>query len=508
MVVVEPVVTEEKVRQLLAEGTESESLDFKETLDLDDLRDRIELVKDIGAMQILGGYIVVGADSGGRLTNLFTAAQAARFDEARVRDIVTKYLPEPIDLLVARHSIDGHPLVAIYVGSHRDCFAIFKTIGEYPKPKGTEQVFRPGEVFARHGTKSERWRQEDVDAIKRCIAAKEKESWRKELTDYFERVQAGTTGQRLAAGPAASFTWQLDDNAYYATAIELLRANDPIPIRLLLRSASGDAERLLARPDGEADFNTLLNRLACLAAIGEVTEARWVTEATIQSLGSIYDLGFQTGQASQERSIDAPRLWLAVLLRVYAIGALAVRESDWSTVRLLAIRPAEPPGPTQWFRSWIRHGLTMAARSRLFNRQEGGQSIELSLLSMAQEVIRDEPCLRPDAAPEDERLLDSLCQFDILASLVAISDAGSIDTRYFYTSFARFYTRRAQPAVSRLIRDQEMRQVLFPGTDEFLATALAEVNRLASRESFQYAGWDGFDDDAIVKFIRDHRQDG
>lgn len=49
--IVEPVVTKEKLLALLAVGTELQQLDFKQKVDLDSRADLIELVKDIAALQ-------------------------------------------------------------------------------------------------------------------------------------------------------------------------------------------------------------------------------------------------------------------------------------------------------------------------------------------------------------------------------------------------------------------------------------------------------------------------
>ncbi len=68
MPVVERVVNEEKLRQLLSEQTESETLDYKETCDLSQKRDQVELATDLGAMPMLGGFVVIGAASHGKLT--------------------------------------------------------------------------------------------------------------------------------------------------------------------------------------------------------------------------------------------------------------------------------------------------------------------------------------------------------------------------------------------------------------------------------------------------------
>src|SRR5207244_1139014 len=90
---IEPSVSFEKLGHLLAEGHESELLDFKGASDLSETRDTVEFAKDIGAMQVLGGYIVVGADDHGNPTGGLTTEQAQFFDESRLRAKLRKYLP-------------------------------------------------------------------------------------------------------------------------------------------------------------------------------------------------------------------------------------------------------------------------------------------------------------------------------------------------------------------------------------------------------------------------------
>lgn len=65
MPVVEPVLTLEKLRQLLEEGHESEGLDYKRSCVSTSTRRRTELAKDVAAMQIEGGFLVIGADTQG-----------------------------------------------------------------------------------------------------------------------------------------------------------------------------------------------------------------------------------------------------------------------------------------------------------------------------------------------------------------------------------------------------------------------------------------------------------
>ena len=127
MVIVEPLVSEEKLRQLLDEQAESAALDYKAICDLREKADTVELAKDVGAMQVAGGYIVIGADNNGRPTNGVAAERVALFDEATLRAKLRKWLPEPLDLLAAAHEIDGSKGGLIYVGGDSDglCVNLF-----------------------------------------------------------------------------------------------------------------------------------------------------------------------------------------------------------------------------------------------------------------------------------------------------------------------------------------------------------------------------------------------
>jgi hypothetical protein len=59
------------------------------------------------------------------------------------------------------------------------------------------------------------------------------------------------------------------------------------------------------------------------------------------------------------------------------------------------------------YNNWFRHALTMVARAGLVL-----QSGSATLISQALERVNEQDCLRPDLPPDDERLLNSLCQFD------------------------------------------------------------------------------------------------
>jgi hypothetical protein len=152
----------ERLIALLKEGHEYERLDYKESFLTDQPSAWIELAKDIGAMQVNGGHIVLGADGKGTPTGNLRPGDARRLDESVVRSKIKKWLPEPFDLRVALHEISGRIVALICVPSHPDGFCIFKADGFYDG----KAVFRAGDVFVRHGSASERWQQSDIARIR------------------------------------------------------------------------------------------------------------------------------------------------------------------------------------------------------------------------------------------------------------------------------------------------------------------------------------------------------
>jgi hypothetical protein len=154
--------------------------------------------------------------------------------------------------------------------------------------------------------------------------------------------------------------------------------------------------------------------------------------------------------------------------------------------------------------SWLRHALTMAARSRLFHESDEGREVERSLLSLAHRVVIGQDCLRGGVSRESEQLLDSLCQFDALAAVAVIGDAGSDGYADYYPNFAQFHGSRTQPIIARLLVDPSLREAIFPGDDENLASALRMLNQWAHKASLRFAGWDGYSDDRILSFLTAH----
>ena len=489
-------VTLEQLQYLLGLGTETQALDFKAECDLDGRRAQVELAKDVASMQIDGGWIVVGADSAGNPVPPGVAEKdRPKYDEANLRPKLAKYLPLPFELRMAIHTIADCTFAIIRIPPRPDGFCVFAADGTYHDEKGREVfVFRKGEVFARHGTTNERWSQADIDRIRHRMVSSLKEAWWAERGEDQRRREAITRGvAQVVAGPLANYTWHVDAETFEAATLELFRANDDIPLRRLLNEAAAEASGLADAGDID-ELTTIIGRVVSIAALA-ITYKRpeWFNDA-LDTLARIYQFGFDARGFDRAEG-TSPDVWLVVLEHVLALGALATRKSDWAAVRALAVTP--PSGASEFYASWLRHAVTMAARS---SRLEDGKA----LVTRSAERVAALPSLRPDISAGDERVITSICQFDFLAVLTIIAETHDRSGGGWYPNFARFYTTRSEPAAEQLISDQAMRAVLFPLPDAELAAALREVDRRSRTEGARFAGWDGFDSSKIEKFLKEY----
>ena len=200
--------------------------------------------------------------------------QASLFDQATLSAKIAKYLPSGVDVRSGVHELDdgtGPRAVAlVWVGPHPDGWCVFTRNGDYTEAGKIKIAFRVGEVYARHGTRSEPWNQTDIAAARSALVARAKDSWRAEHAEETRRaLQAALSGAAVAAGPSAAFTWQLDRGSFETAAVELLRRDDDVPVRRMLRAAAAEAHRLVLLPEstGATDLIVVLDRIVALAAL-------------------------------------------------------------------------------------------------------------------------------------------------------------------------------------------------------------------------------------------------
>jgi hypothetical protein len=498
-------VSQERLNQLLDQG-EGVDLDFKAECDLNDRAGLVAITKDIAAFSGTGGHLIIGVCEDGTPSGRFTAAAAALFDEATLRSkVAPRYLPETISITTAVHESVGAPVAIVYVGAHHNGFVVMQSDGDYTDRSGRpRQEFRRGEVYIRRGSSSRVWNNDEVDgALDRAVAMR-RERWRAELRDDLIGLGVGQQARQIAEGPAASFTWQLDNDAFTATLIELLRRQDDIALTIGIDAMLRDAAEAYIGADLPT-VQTILDRLCSTAAVAVHVSRRELLERAVGGLVRVYNLAYDSRGFPRSiiNSISPPALWLEVVTRVYAVGALAVRGRDWATVKALTLQRGSGRD-FDYYTNWLRHALTQASRAGLLQAHQDDRQIELSLLTLAAEHIARLAPLRPDIPAGDDSIVSSLTQFDLLAIFTAIADAGSLDTRSWYTNFARYDWSRSEPALITLISDEDTRKTLFPRSEHDLAEAIREVSRLASNEGFRFSVWSGWESDRVSAFLDAH----
>jgi len=512
-VIVDGLVSGEKVAELLVLGSEYPELDYKATLDLSITGETIEMAKDVGAMQVRGGYILIGVDDNGAPTGELDTANLRAFDEANLVPKLLKYLPQPLALRAAVVDREGHKVVAICVLPNPRGCAFFIADGNYQKGPDRQTVaFRMGDVFWRDGTRSVRMNQEGLEAVIARRIAGEKTGWIAEQQEIrrHERadLQAAYETRQMGQGPLGTLNLDLAIDELSLGALELLRRDDIIPLFRLVNDASARARGLMTSNDIEVGLNELLDKLICLAATFLEYQLREWFERVVALLVEIYSMPADAehvkalGYSSAIAELDpAPRVWLAVIERVYALGGYATRRADWAAVKTLTVQLPHPLAAAGYERNWLRHTLTMASRAQQFGPDDG----KTSLLALARGDAARLPCLRLDGiSSEDEEILTSIAQFDVLSNLVAIGEADSTDARVYYTNFARLRQDRIQGAVNRVLEDPAMRAILFPGTDEQLAVALTAVGASAAREGLRYHGFMGWEQTKVGTWLAGH----
>jgi hypothetical protein len=527
------LVNADKLRELLAVQTELPWLDLKRECDLSDTRARIEFAKDVGAMQAAGGYLLVGVEDDGTVVGL-PAGQARLFDEATVRAKLDKFLGEGYEVRCQVHPVetDAGPVevAIVWVAPHPDGFNVFKAVGNYPRADGKQEtVFRRGDVFARHGTRSEPWNQADLAAGNARRDALAEDRWRaKSAEDFARTLHAATTARSVIDDPSASYTWKLDAEGFEAATVELMRRDDDVPVRRMLKDARAEVARIVLEPVGRVgevagpgaegrgpaaldEVVTVLDRLTMVAALAlELDRPKYFTLA-VQAFAQLYGWSVTDLRVQTSAHGLAPLLQLRIAERLYALGGMGVRLDRWVQVRELAGLDVAGLDEFGVGRTWHRDALTTGGRAKLFDvTREDGRTYEASLLQLANGVAARMPVLRPDLpepdprAPRDPMLL-SICAFDLLAAVVASvrADAKDSDDVFYvsYPNFARF-SGHYDKVVGPLVADERVRSELVGDvSDVVLARVLKVVDGAARKVEQRYFGWDGFRDEDVKEFI-------
>jgi hypothetical protein len=150
---------------------ESKYIDFKERINLDELRDWVEIIKDIIAMANSGGGCLLFGVTNDGIPSGWNVDSILNLDPAKITDKLNKYTGDQFsDFEIKPLNMQGVKVAAIFI-SPSDYPIIFIRPGSYEAINGKqESAFAQGTIYFRHGAKSEPGNSRDMtDYIDRKV---------------------------------------------------------------------------------------------------------------------------------------------------------------------------------------------------------------------------------------------------------------------------------------------------------------------------------------------------
>jgi hypothetical protein len=138
--------------------TETENVERKRTIDLDERSDCLALVREVVAMaNTSGGQIIIGVDDDGAVVGM-QESSASKFDPARLSDVLDPFTsPDHVEVTVSIERTDHAVIVRVDVPEHSDPPLVLARDGNYQRPgRAQKSAFKAGDVLVRRGTKVER----------------------------------------------------------------------------------------------------------------------------------------------------------------------------------------------------------------------------------------------------------------------------------------------------------------------------------------------------------------
>lgn len=503
-VIVDGDLSDEKIDALTRLQREEESLDYKETLDLSSgKRAKVDIVCDIASMaNTRGGYIIVGVkEDEGKTFTVEGASEACigALDQANIQNWLQTYIDATLHV-VARTALvsDGKQVVAICVSPARVPVP-FRRNGQYDGP-GRRSVtkFSAGELFVRHGSKSERAAYEDWIRLTESIRQDERNKMNP-AGAVLSRLDTITEllGGARAGGSNLALTDMSDDDVedYF---FRFISAGNTIELKRGLRKQfrritsflhtledTKTLEELVESLD--RTFLTFLQRLLPAWVCVIEADSDEVAGILVKNLEELYAKSADMSFARGTGTVDG--LWLQshIVYVVYCLGALAVAEDKPRFAQILFGDEVALPGVHEGV-SWFRHVLTMQSRA--------GRLPSKSLCATSLEFLRNREYV-VEQFGDTEKLTDALCQFDFLQCAHALRKSYMFTKerifRGCYPSFGAYYKTRITPIVTKIMRTREKAVWLSQMNDEELCTVIDTLDRYATQEFFvgvwDYGGW-------------------
>ncbi|MFN8524658.1 MAG: ATP-binding protein [Chloroflexota bacterium] len=192
-------LSEERLRHLLALGTEYDELEFKRTYDLRNRQDELEFARTVVSMaNTHGGYLVLGVAHDRRSQPTLQIVGCPEdhlvgFDPTAIREKLAKYVDEPVDAGLRIHRLASHehrPVVMVFVPPTRTLPLTFRIQGNlHDGATGQRAQFRPGDVWVRRNAACTLANAGDWRRIRSAIRNAEREKWTEDLLGVAPLVQ-------------------------------------------------------------------------------------------------------------------------------------------------------------------------------------------------------------------------------------------------------------------------------------------------------------------------------
>lgn len=250
-------------------------------------------------------------------------------------------------------------------------------------------------------------------------------------------------------------------------------------------------------PTVDSAADTMLDRVAQVGI-------SLVENKQYQDMGSVTDVLIHLFRAAGENrppilavvpiadELQAMR-WYGLATRVYLLGATCLAQKAFGVMPELVL---QQPNPLRNGRFWLRDTVTALARLKRFEKQ--------SLIGPISDYVMERPVFSRRFHSNNDVVVSSLCQFDFLQCVMSVLAAD--DLHACYPNFGGFFKERTEPVIVDLVTHGKAREAVPNVDDTTLASVILELDKLAGREFFSYAGWiaGDWDDSRVPAFLAEH----
>lgn len=515
-VVVDGDLSIEKVTALINLGREEECLDYKEMFDFSSKstskKSKVDLVCDIVSMvNTDGGYILIGVSQNENGTFSVKGVDQIclqRITQENIQTWLSSYIDSTPKILVKPIKYEGRDIITIC--TFRTKIRIpFRCEGGYKSVnRNYVNKFSSGDLFVRHGAKSEKANYEDYVKMSEKIREDERSKIlpatgsQNEIIERLDIIIKLLGGEALRV-KAINILKGSEEDIEDRVANLLILKNKILMRRLLKKEFDSIIKFLEDQKEVESYEELLENMNRTFVKFLMQLFAIWVTSIEYKSLDlaeclvkSLHKLYYKTNMFNYRfKSNYIDQLWLQsrIIFIVYCLGAFAILKDKPEYAKLL-LNKGNPFNEYWKKRSWFRYVLTMLARTK---------RLEKNFCALAFDFVKDNSYIINMFEEEDE-IINTLCQFDFLQC--ANNLLKRKDTDDYFPSFAGFNKYRIEPVIEKIIETCDKGLWIDKIDKSYCAEIIRTLDKQAS-EIPRHFLWDlgEWNSKIIVDFLKNYK---